>query len=474
MPIELHVWGPAFGLPSIDPQCLASIAMLKLSFPEGAWVLVADHDPSINPNNIFPALLDGSRWITGFQAIAGYIQKNRSLDGDLTELQHADGRAYSSLIECSAQPLLDLSLYVSYENCRQTTRPAWSAILPWHANYALPQNIRASVKARTAHLGLSALDIDKDDSQASTNERADSALPSEESVKPRSLLLPRKETIRSMLSGHQYTGRFKLDALMSAFFDPLSSLLSSKEYLLSSSHPTTLDCLATGYLALALSPRPPQPWLRNTLNTKYPSLRAYTTRMLHLVFDSVPINSADIRSLNALRDPEVVSRFRTEKGYSLPWSPSSSTISSSSSSSSSVLSALYTTHTLLLAALTSPFPTSTLLRPDPLILPPTHSTPSPSPQSWLFSRHLRQWMMLATGLAGWVGWVAMGQWGVQNGEKQVFGGVEAKSDAGRGGGGEDEAGAMLAALGREIRVQREAQVGGVGIGVGRMEEVVEL
>ena len=50
MVLELHVWGPAFGLPSIDPQCLAAIALLKLSLREDAWVLVADHDPSVNPN----------------------------------------------------------------------------------------------------------------------------------------------------------------------------------------------------------------------------------------------------------------------------------------------------------------------------------------------------------------------------------------------------------------------------------------
>ncbi len=30
-PLELHVWGPAFGLPSIDPESAAAIAYLKQS-----------------------------------------------------------------------------------------------------------------------------------------------------------------------------------------------------------------------------------------------------------------------------------------------------------------------------------------------------------------------------------------------------------------------------------------------------------
>lgn len=43
MVLELHVWGPAFGLPSIDPACLAAVAYLSrvLGTREEEWVLVA-------------------------------------------------------------------------------------------------------------------------------------------------------------------------------------------------------------------------------------------------------------------------------------------------------------------------------------------------------------------------------------------------------------------------------------------------
>ena len=39
--LELHVHGPAFGLPSIEPQCLAAIAYLSLAVPRDEWTLVA-------------------------------------------------------------------------------------------------------------------------------------------------------------------------------------------------------------------------------------------------------------------------------------------------------------------------------------------------------------------------------------------------------------------------------------------------
>lgn len=52
MAYELHVWGPAFGLPSIDAECLAAIAYLKCSLPPEQWVLVIQHDPSVSPTGM--------------------------------------------------------------------------------------------------------------------------------------------------------------------------------------------------------------------------------------------------------------------------------------------------------------------------------------------------------------------------------------------------------------------------------------
>lgn len=49
MVLELHVWGPAFGLPSIDAQCLATIAYFTQTVPKTEWVLVASSDPAVCP-----------------------------------------------------------------------------------------------------------------------------------------------------------------------------------------------------------------------------------------------------------------------------------------------------------------------------------------------------------------------------------------------------------------------------------------
>lgn len=49
MVLQLHVWGPAFSLPSIEAQCLATIAFCSLVLPKGAWELVASSDPTVSP-----------------------------------------------------------------------------------------------------------------------------------------------------------------------------------------------------------------------------------------------------------------------------------------------------------------------------------------------------------------------------------------------------------------------------------------
>jgi sorting and assembly machinery component 37 len=56
MVLELYVWGPAFGLPSIDAECLAAIAYLRHCLNDGEWVLVASSDTSVSPTSTFYAL----------------------------------------------------------------------------------------------------------------------------------------------------------------------------------------------------------------------------------------------------------------------------------------------------------------------------------------------------------------------------------------------------------------------------------
>ena len=46
----LYIWGPAFGLPSIDAECIATVAYCHLTLgahESVAWSVVPGHDPAV-------------------------------------------------------------------------------------------------------------------------------------------------------------------------------------------------------------------------------------------------------------------------------------------------------------------------------------------------------------------------------------------------------------------------------------------
>lgn len=50
MSLQLHVWGPAFGLESIDAECLAAIAAFRHILHSDDWSLIASNDTSLSPD----------------------------------------------------------------------------------------------------------------------------------------------------------------------------------------------------------------------------------------------------------------------------------------------------------------------------------------------------------------------------------------------------------------------------------------
>jgi len=165
MVLELHVWGPAFGLPSIEPECIATVAYCQRVIPKGDWTLVAEHDPTVGATESLPILFDDDvATASGFEDIVAYLRNHpavtNDLDVNLSSRQQIDRTAFITFLQSTATPLIDLSLYVSAENYNTATSSAYTAILPWYANYTVPPKRRDLARARTAHMGLSSLDVD--------------------------------------------------------------------------------------------------------------------------------------------------------------------------------------------------------------------------------------------------------------------------------------------------------------------------
>ena len=99
--MKLYILGPAFGLPSIDAECIAAVALVKshcesISEP---WSLVASHDPP--PGSRLPLLENRGRSSSGFNSIAKHLADDSGnipgLAGHLSPEQGADATALVSL-----------------------------------------------------------------------------------------------------------------------------------------------------------------------------------------------------------------------------------------------------------------------------------------------------------------------------------------------------------------------------------------
>lgn len=265
---ELHTYGSAFNLPSIDVRCLATIALLQIHLDNSQWVLIDSNDPSINPFNELPALKDGDLWVTGFRNIATYLSRSstsRHAHISLDDQQLADSEAFLTFLESRGIPLIDLNLYVSSDNYTTYTRSALSDILLWPQSWTIPQKLRDEAQKRSEHLGLRGLDVNaaREKELKKENEGIAAQI-------PKALRLP-KRSVTALLGSTAEQTRFRLEAVTTDFFEPLEELIGEKEYFLGEEM-TTLDCFALAVLVQMQIAGLPQSWLKHALEGRYSKL----------------------------------------------------------------------------------------------------------------------------------------------------------------------------------------------------------
>jgi hypothetical protein len=205
------------------------------------------------------------------------------------EFGHSNAISWSSRVQHQGQQLLDLYLYVSYHNYWDQVSPAFTKILPWYANYIIPPARRSVAVARTKHLGIRSLDMDDlndvptgQNGQAGVSPATTGTLNSAQNS-PEALLA--RQRTATWLRTQKHSDTFQLHQLSEAFFGPLEELLGRKSYLLSDDGPSSLDCIALGYLSLMLFPPLTHRWLADAFKQRHPQLKKYTERFYHETFD---------------------------------------------------------------------------------------------------------------------------------------------------------------------------------------------
>ncbi|KAF2671774.1 hypothetical protein BT63DRAFT_452278 [Microthyrium microscopicum] len=270
--LNLKIWpsGDGFPFPSLNVDCLAAIAYFQLLWrtTDNAvnWTIISDWDASQSPNGQFPVLsCSCEKEIAGILNIFQHVGSCDSINGHsdlnswMNEDELADCTAWSSHVLTLGTQLLDLYLFITYENYYSTTRPAYTAFLPLYANYTIPPAHQKAAEKRTEHLGLATIlgEIDDEPRMQPISLRTGGVDPSASasaSFTEKIGFGNRKE----ILSKAQK--RMRLESIVARFLEPLEELLGKKRYFLSNKSPSSLDALVLAYLSLILEVKVPDRW----------------------------------------------------------------------------------------------------------------------------------------------------------------------------------------------------------------------
>lgn len=138
VPIELDIWKGAWGLPSVDLDCLEIMTYAKFS---GAPLQTrATNNPFKTPTGKLPVFRHGKTELLDFEDISFYLKekKNFSADFGITPKQQADVSAFSHLLREKLYPALLYTWWIDQKNYIELTRPWYSRALPLPLNYYYP------------------------------------------------------------------------------------------------------------------------------------------------------------------------------------------------------------------------------------------------------------------------------------------------------------------------------------------------
>lgn len=127
----------------------------------------------------------------------------------------------------------------------------------------MPVRLRSQAKDRTAGLGVTTLDIDA----------VEPTPKAPEAGTPHTTAPPEQKST-SILSSTEVAATFKLMDLVADFLEPLKARLGDEKHFFGD-YPSSLDCLAVGYLALCFYPELPQAWLQNEMKKSFPRICGY-------------------------------------------------------------------------------------------------------------------------------------------------------------------------------------------------------
>ncbi|KAG9324654.1 hypothetical protein KVV02_000331 [Mortierella alpina] len=245
---ELYIFGSAFGLPSIDPHCLALIAYLSITGYED-YSIVECNDPALSPTGELPMLHDGKNWIGGANRILAYLSKTgHNADKRLSKEMVAKSVSYQALVDENLADAILFSWFADSENYISTLRKTYSDLLPFPSRYYAPTQMKKAAIQRVQKYG------------------------------------GRIESSGSTLVD---TSKTQIYDVARDCYRVLNRRLGEQDFLFGDA-PTTLDAKVFGYLALQIYPEIPNRRFGMILESQFPRLARYCDRCRERFLSGVP------------------------------------------------------------------------------------------------------------------------------------------------------------------------------------------
>ncbi|KAM6500393.1 hypothetical protein JOM56_003407 [Amanita muscaria] len=307
MGIVLHITPADWGLPSVNPSCLAAVLFLQLSIP-GKFSVSECTNPDASPTGQLPYLTHDHHVAVNFSSIVKYVSSlegrkageypNANIDQGLSKFQLSQKTAWSTHAETHLGDLLYYMLYSVSSNWVNMTYQTLSSQFPRPQRYYVPFRIRELYRPRLEAAGLWSIpDVEK------------------EPKKPFKPISPEVEKVENTSVFLQAFEKEKVTEKAKPILDLYSRLLK-KDYFFERDRPSALDAIVAAHILLLLEPPYPDPVVKQLLLDSYPSLVTHA----RLIFSQTLAASAPAMS----KVPAPISTWR-DVLPSMPWSRTSRT-----------------------------------------------------------------------------------------------------------------------------------------------------
>ncbi|KAF8637355.1 hypothetical protein AX17_002854 [Amanita inopinata Kibby_2008] len=275
--IVLHVLPGNWGLPSIDPPCLAAVVYCQLTIP-GKFSISECTNPDFSPTGQLPYLTHNGHIVALLPSIIKYISdlgKKRNnhfgktdLDSGLNASQKSGQVAWIAHAEAHLGDLVYYMLYSVSSNWAGLTYPLLASMFPFPQRHFVPLRVQELYRPRLQVAGMWRIPEVEMEARQPFNKVSREA---EKAANTNAIL--------------QAFEKEKVTEKARTILDIYARLLCGK-YFMDQNSPSALDAVVAAHTLLLLKPPYPLPFIQQLLLESYPSLVRHAQQIFSETIDT--------------------------------------------------------------------------------------------------------------------------------------------------------------------------------------------